>query len=179
MAKKMELLKYEEPKPHAFKRMVWRVVNAFIFPLLAREARARLVRLFGAKLEPHVLLFRSVRIFAPWNLECGTEVCFGPRTEVFCKGKIVIGSGVIISQDSYLCTGTHDYRSPKFTPVTRPITIGDNCWLAAKVSVMPGVTIGEGTVVGACAVVTKDLPPWSVAVGNPCRVVGKRELDHV
>jgi acetyltransferase-like isoleucine patch superfamily enzyme len=62
--------------------------------------------------------------------------------------------------------------------VTKPIRIEDNAWVAAKVTILPGVTIGEGAVVGACTVVAKDVPPWSVVVGNPARVVGKRELKN-
>ena len=56
---------------------------------------------------------------------------------------------------------------------TKPITIGNNCWIAANVTICGGVTIGEGSVIGAGSVVTKDIPPHSLAVGNPCRVIRK------
>ena len=56
---------------------------------------------------------------------------------------------------------------------TKPIIIGDNCWIAANVTICGGVTIGEGCVIGAGSVVTKDIPPHSLAVGNPCRVIRK------
>lgn len=55
----------------------------------------------------------------------------------------------------------------------KPITIGDNCWLAGNVTVLGGVSIGEGSVIGAGSVVTKDIPPHSLAYGNPCRVIRK------
>ena len=58
----------------------------------------------------------------------------------------------------------------------KPITIGDKTWLGANVTVLPGVTIGEGAVIGAGSVVTKDIPPYTVAVGNPCRVV--KQIPH-
>ena len=62
----------------------------------------------------------------------------------------------------------------------KPITIKDNCWLASNVVVCGGVTIGEGCVIGAGSVVTKDIPPYSLAVGNPCRVIRKiTEKDHM
>lgn len=54
---------------------------------------------------------------------------------------------------------------------THPVTIGDNVWIAAGAQVLPGVTIGEGSVIGAGSVVTRDVPPYSLAVGNPCRVI--------
>lgn len=59
----------------------------------------------------------------------------------------------------------------------KPVTIGDRTWLGANVTVLPGVTIGEGAVIGAGSVVTKDIPPYTVAVGNPCRPV--REIPRV
>ena len=62
----------------------------------------------------------------------------------------------------------------------KPITIKDNCWLASNVVVCGGVTIGEGCVIGAGSVVTRDIPPYSLAAGNPCRVIRKiTEKDHM
>ena len=62
----------------------------------------------------------------------------------------------------------------------KPITIKDNCWLASNVVVCGGVTIGEGCVIGAGSVVTRDIPPHSLAAGNPCRVIRKiTEKDHM
>ena len=178
MDNQMKLMGYVEAKPYRFRRVVWRIVNAFVFPLLGREMRARILRLFGAKTGIHVLVYRSARIFAPWNLEVGSEVCLGPRVEIYNKGKITIGSGVVISQDVYLCTATHDYTSPTFTLKISPIVIGNDCWVAAKATVLPGIAIGEGVVVGACSVVTKDVPSWTIIAGNPARTIGKRELHN-
>ncbi len=60
---------------------------------------------------------------------------------------------------------------PKHACYARPVTIGDDCWFGANVVVCPGVTIGDACVIGAGSVVTKDIPAWSVAAGNPCRVI--------
>ena len=171
----MALMRYVEEKPHRFKRIMWRIVNSFVFPVLGREARAWIVRLFGAKTGVHVLFYRSVRIFAPWNLEVGSEVCFGPHVEIYNKEKVVIGSGVIVSQDAYLCTATHDYKSQTFALQTYPIAIESDCWVAAKAVILPGVTVGRGVVIGACAVVAKYVPPWTIVAGNPAQIIRKRE----
>ena len=71
--------------------------------------------------------------------------------------------------------------SPKFLSFAFPsITIKDNCWLVSNVVVCGGVTIGEGCVIGAGSVVTRDIPPYSLAAGNPCRVIRKiTEKDHM
>lgn len=88
----------------------------------------------------------------------------------------MIGKNVCIGEDVRLITGSHDVTSPHFNLVTRPITINDNVWIATGAIVLPGVTIGEGAVVGAGSVVTKDVEPWSVVAGNPAKFIKKREL---
>ena len=123
-------------------------------------------------------IYPTVRVYAPWKVFLEDYVCLGPHVNLYCKDVIHIGKQVIVSQDAYLCTASHDVSSPVMKLVTKPIRIEDNVWVAAKAAILPGVTIREGAVVGACAVVAKDVPPWSVAVGNPARVVGKRELKN-
>jgi len=89
---------------------------------------------------------------------------------------VTVGSQVVVSQDAYLCTASHDITSKTMELVTNPIKIGSNVWIAAKATVLPGVVIGDGVVIGACAVVAKDVRPWAIAVGNPASVVGERKL---
>ena len=84
---------------------------------------------------------------------------------------------MVISQDAYLCTASHDIASPIMKLLTKPIRVGSNVWIAAKATILPGVTIGEGAVIGACAVVSKDVSSWSVVVGNPAKEVGSRNLQ--
>jgi putative colanic acid biosynthesis acetyltransferase WcaF len=109
----------------------------------------------------------------------GDFVCIGPNVEIYNKASVTIGNNVVISQDSYLCTASHDISSPTMMLITKPIVIGDNVWIGAKANILPGVTIGEGAVVGACAVVAKDVPAWSVVIGNPAKVIKKRNLKEV
>jgi putative colanic acid biosynthesis acetyltransferase WcaF len=77
----------------------------------------------------------------------------------------------VVSQGAYLCGATHDYDAPDFPLTSAPITIGRGAWVAARAIVLPGVTVGEGCVIGAGSVVTRDMPPRTVCVGNPCRVI--------
>jgi len=88
---------------------------------------------------------------------------------------ILIGQRAVISQGAHLCAGTHDFEAPGFPLLTKPITVGDHAWLAAEVFVHPGVTIGEGCVVGARSVVTKDLPAWTVCSGFPAKPLRERK----
>ena len=90
--------------------------------------------------------------------------------------KITIGCNCCIGDDVRLLTGSHDIASSHFDLVTRPITIMDNVWIATGAILLPGVTIGEGAVVASGAVVTKDVPSWTVVAGNPAKYIKKREL---
>ena len=171
----VDLSKYQEVKPNRIKRILWLVINKTLFRCLCRRGRNIILRLFGAKIGKS-LIYRSVNVFEPWNLEIGNYSCIGPRVELYCKDKITIGDSSVISQDAYICTASHDTSSPVMATLNKPITIGSNVWIAAKAAVMPGVTIGAGAVVAATATVAKDVEPWTVVVGNPAMFIKKREL---
>lgn len=177
MKYKVELKHYAEPKPHRFKLLVWRFVNIFVFPIMPMRIRVALATLFGLKYINWCGIGRGAQIYAPWNVEMDAAN-IGPRVKLYSKDKIKIGVYVTISQDAYICTASHDITSRGMVLVTKPIMIGDYVWIAAKAIILPGVTIGEGAVVGCGAVVAKDVPPWTVVVGNPARVVGKREIKE-
>ena len=170
-------MQYEEVKPHYFKMVVWRCLNCTVFPLLSNCWRQRLLRFFGAKLAGG-LIYRSVRIYAPWNLETGMWTVLGPRVKIYNKGMVIVGGSVVISQDSYICTASHDISSVRMALITKPILVASNVWVGAKTLILPGVTIGEGAVIAAGAVVTKDVEPWTVVGGNPAKFIKKRELTN-
>jgi len=94
---------------------------------------------------------------------------------LYSQGEIRLGKRVVISQGAHLCAGTHDYEKVGFPLVTAPITIGDHAWIAAEAFVHPGVAIGEGCVIGARSVVTKDMPDWTVCSGHPCQPIKQRQ----
>ena len=173
---KTELTHYREKKPKLLMLLMWRLIGTPLFHVLPNGGRILLLRLFGAKIGKACLFYRTIKIYAPWNLEIGDAVCIGPRTDIYNKGRVKMGCGIIVSQDAYLCTASHDITDPRMRLVLKPITISDDVWVAAKASILPGVTIGVGSVVGACAVVTKDVDPWTVVGGNPARFINKREL---
>ena len=100
--------------------------------------------------------------------------CIGPRAVCYSMTKVFIGHNAVVSQGVHLCTGTHDYNSPSFTLVARPIVIGAYAWICAESFIGPGVSIGEGAVIGARSVVIRDQPGWMVCAGNPCRPLKKR-----
>ncbi len=103
--------------------------------------------------------------------------CLADHVDCYCVATIRIGQHSTISQYSYLCTASHDYTQATMPLITKPIVIGEGAWVAADAFIGPGVTIGDGAVVGARATVIKDVPPNSVVAGNPARVIKNRILS--
>jgi acetyltransferase-like isoleucine patch superfamily enzyme len=131
-------------------------------------------------------LDRNVTITVHENgyIEIGKLAYIGPATCIAGPGPVKIGSNCLISSNCGIYGNNHIFSDPNilvrkqgFTCLG--ITIEDDCWLGTGVKVLDGITIGQGSVIGANAVVTKDIPPYSVAVGVPARVISKRGKDEV
>lgn len=115
-------------------------------------------------------------VWAPWNLEMEDYVCLADNVDCYSQDKIRLGSYVTISQRTFLCTASHDITSLRRPLIHSPIIIKNHAWVCAEAFVGPNVTVGEGAVVGARAMVTKNVDPWIVVAGNPACFVKKREL---
>jgi len=156
---------------------LWWLVQATLFrasPQVMYGFRRWLLRQFGAQIGRGVRIRPSVTIPYPWKLQIGDYSWIGDHAVLYCFAKITIGKNAVVSQKSYLCAGTHDYRSASFDIQAYPILIEDEAWLAADVFIAPGVTIGRGTVVGSRSSVFGDLPPMMVCLGSPARPVRSR-----
>ena len=138
--------------------------------------RAALLRAFGARLGKACHVYPRARIWAPWNLVMDDHACLADDVNCYTMARITIGKNAIVSQGAHLCTGTHDFEDPNFQLYAKPITIGARAWVCTEAFVGPGVHVGEGAVLGARAVATRDLPAWTVCAGNPCRPIRKREI---
>ena len=121
------------------------------------KARLVVLRMFGAEIADGVLIRHRVRIHWPWKLSVGADSWIGEGTWILNLEPVTIGSNVCVSQDVFLCTGSHDRRSPSFEFDNGPIALKDGAWVAARATVLRGVTVGERSVVGATALVIKDV----------------------
>ncbi len=177
--KESYLENYREVKPHYLKRILWSVINKTIFRLLVgpwfKKARIMLLKMFGAQCGKDCDVYPSAVVFAPWNLRIG-NACIGPRVNVYNKDIVTIGDRCVVSQDSTICTASHNIYDDSFALITSPIHIESYAWVASDAFVGMGVTIGEGAVVGARAAVFKDVEPWTVVGGNPAQFIKKRVL---
>lgn len=161
-------------------RMLWQLVWTFLYrptPRFLHPWRCFLLRVFGAKVGKGVHPYPSARIWAPWNLEMDDYSCLGEQVDCYCVDKIRLGPYALVSQYSFLCTGSHDYTDLDLPLVTAPISIGGRAWVTSDVFVGPGVTVGAGSVVLARSSVYKDVEPWVVVAGNPAVKVKRRELE--
>ena len=152
--------------------LLWWFVQAIMFPLTlhAHHAPRRgLLRLFGARIGKDVVIRPSARVHYPWKVEIGDYSWIGSGVELYSLERIHIGSHCVISQNSYLCTGSHDPLDPAFGLKVAPITIGNGVWVAANCFIAPGVSIGANSIVGARSSVFRDLPPQWICLGNPCK----------
>jgi len=160
-------------------RQIWSFVNFALFrpsPRFLNCWRRFILRLFGAKVGKKVRIQPSVKIWAPWNLYLEDYCSIGVEVDCYSVGKIRVGECTTVSQGSVLCTASHDYTVLHLPLIVKDIVIKPYVWLCAEVFVMPGVTIGEGTVIGVRSVVFKDIPSWKVAWGCPCRAMRPRAL---
>lgn len=153
--------------------LCWRFFCAWT-PKPANPWRLFWLRLFDAKIHGTPFVHQRARIAVPWNLILHDGACLGDRANAYSLGEIEIGAGATVAQEAYLSTGSHDFSQSGMPLVTAKITIGEAAFLGARVFVMPGITIGARSVIGACAVVTKDVPESVFAAGNPCRVLRPR-----
>jgi putative colanic acid biosynthesis acetyltransferase WcaF len=133
--------------------------------------------LFGAKIAKGVRVYSSAKIFYPPNLTMENFSSLGPDVDCYCVDKIVIGQNAIVSQYSFLCTGSHDYQKTNLPLITAPIKIESRAWVAADSYIAPGVTIGKGAVVGARSSVYNDVPAWVVVAGNPAKKLKDRIIQ--
>ncbi len=160
------------------RRQCWTLVWLLFFRMTPRPCHAWrrfVLRCFGAEVGQHAHIYPGARIWAPWNLVVGVGAAIADGAEVYNPSTIEIREGAVVSQGAYLCGASHEYASRDFRLVSQPIIIGARAWVAARAIVQMGVTIGDGCVVAAGSVVTRDMPAWTVCAGVPCRPIRRYE----
>ncbi len=135
------------------------------------------LRIFGARIYGLPFVHQRARIQIPWNVTLHDRATLGDRANLYSLGEIEIAARAIVAQEAYLCGGTHDFSNPNIPLQVAKITVGEDAFIGARAFVMPGLTIGARAVVGACAVVTKDVAPSVVVAGNPAVQINIRRGD--
>lgn len=184
MQNDLNILANRRAAKYTKKEIIWRILWGLTLPLFRFSPRtffkwrSFLLGLFGAKIGKDVHIYNSVIIYFPWNLEIGDFSSIGEYVFIYNLGKIKLGTKATISQRAHLCAGSHDYTEAELPLLKSPIVIADKVWVCADAFIGPGVSVGEGAVVGARAVVTKNVDPWVVVVGNPALPIKKRIMKE-
>lgn len=147
---------------------LWMAVSGSIFMQwwCPASVRVSILRAFGAQIGEGVLVRHRVRIHWPWKLTIGDHSWVGEGAWILNLEQVTIGANVCISQDVFLCTGSHDRRSPTFEFDNGPIRINEGAWIAARATVLRGVSVGKRATVSASTVVASDVPADTVAFGS-------------
>lgn len=155
------------------------LANTFVQHVPITAVRVWLYRLLGIRLQErgstNIMMLTDVHALP--SIEIGPRTTIGRHCLLDGRGGIRIGAEVNISSYTLLVTGTHDAHAAAFAGSVAPVVIGDHAWLATRVTVLAGCTIGEGAVVAAGAVVTGDVPPYAIFGGIPAKKLGDRRKD--
>lgn len=168
----------------SFTNQLYRLLWSIVWTLFARPLprslgcgwKRFLLRLFGAKIHKTAVIYSSVNIYLPYNLYMAEYSCMDSYVDCYNVDMIKIGAHSTVSQKTFLCTASHDITNSKHPLITAPLIIEDQVWIAADAFISMGLTIGQGAVVGARAVVVKDVESWTVVGGNPAKFIKKREI---
>jgi len=161
---------------------VWAILCAWT-PKPANPWRIFWLKIFGSKIYGKPFVHQRARIHIPWNLTLHDHACIGDRTNIYSLGAITIYQHATVAQEAYICTGTHAFDQPAKNLITAPVIIEEDVFIGARAFILPGVTIGKNSIVGACSVVTKSIPPYSIVKGNPAKLhntkenIGQAELN--
>jgi putative colanic acid biosynthesis acetyltransferase WcaF len=158
------------------RRVLW-AFGSYAFRLSPRPCfawRRMVLRLFGAKIGRAVNVYSSTRFYMPWNVEIGDWAAIGEDAFIYSLGKVYIGAGASIAYRAHICAGSHDFSHPALSLLKPPVIIEDNAWIGTDAFIGPGVTVCAGAIVGARAVVVKDVPSMHIVGGNPARQIGVR-----
>lgn len=159
---------------------LWWILQAVLFgmsPQFMYGWRNFLLRLFGARIGNGVKIRPTARVTFPWKLTIGDQSWVGDEVALYSLGEIIIGHNVVISQRSYICTGSHDATRMDFPIYSKTVRIEDGAWLATDVFVHPGVTIKMNAVVAARSTVLNDLEGGYIYAGAPARKIKPRTFS--
>ena len=162
-------------------RLWWRAWSKRIltsYTITRGALRAMRLRRWGARIDSSAFLSKADIRGNLSQFSLG-EFSFIGRIKIQVHESVQIGARVCINDGVQIFTASHLVSSPEWQPITRPVIIEDFAWIASLAVILPGVRVGRGAVVGAGAVVTKDVPPGAVVIGNPCVIKKHRRAEKL
>jgi putative colanic acid biosynthesis acetyltransferase WcaF len=178
----MDLSKFDNSwyKPaNKLKIILWYFTNMFLFKTmlpLPSSIKVKVLRAFGATIGTAVVLKPNVNIKYPWFLSIGDNCWIGEGVWIDNLAQVTIGNNVCLSQESYLLTGSHDYKKEAFDLILGEIVLEDGVWIGAKSVVCPSVVCKSHSILAVGSVATKDLEEYAIYQGNPAVFKRKRKI---
>lgn len=180
----MDLSSYSNPEfsrgACAAREGLWLLVSGVLVSswIPGSSWRVLLLRMFGAEIGEGVVVKPGVKIKFPWRLHIGEHSWIGENVWIDNLAGVRIGRSACISQGAYLCTGSHDWKSPTFRLIVNGIEVADRAWIGAYAKVVPGTRVGTGTVVQMGCTVSGELLPWHVYQVETARAKKKRIIER-
>ena len=140
--------------------------------------RKLLLQLAGMKIGKGSTIHMGIKYYEFQHTEIGDDSIIGEGTVLDGRDNLIIGNHVDIASEVMIYNAEHDVHAPDFGPLSEPVIIEDFVFIGPRAIILPGVTIHEGAVVGAGAVVTKDVLPYTICAGVPAREIGKRNNNR-
>lgn len=147
--------------------------------LPSHHLRRLIYRLAGVKIGKGSSLHMGIRFYDPRNISIGQDTLIGEYSVLDGRDKLIIGNHVDIASQVMIYNSKHDINDEYFLAKSYPVVIEDYVFIGPRTIIMPGVKIGKGAIVGAAAVVTKDVPPSSIVGGIPAKTIGERKLKNL
>lgn len=154
---------------------IYTILSAGIMWIPFHFVRISFLHVVMKHLGHRTAICRNVEIRSPYRVSIGNNCSINKHVLLDGRGGITIGNNVDIAQESNIWSMQHDYNNPDYIAVGKETIIEDYVWIASRCTVLPGVRIGYGAVIGTCSVVTKDVPPLAIVAGVPAKIIGKRE----
>lgn len=158
---------YDKGRPRVVQALWFAAMNLAFTPwFVPATFRCVLLRWFGAQVGERVFIRHGVRVLWPWKLSIGSDSWVGEGVWLLNLEPIELGDNVCLSQEAFLCTGSHDHRRPDFAYRNAPIRVGSGAWVGARAMLLPGVTVGQGAVVAAMTTVSRSVEPGRIVKGG-------------
>jgi maltose O-acetyltransferase len=141
--------------------------------------RRLIFTLAGVRIGPHSTFHRGVRFYQPRGISLGEGTIIGEGSLLDGRDRLTIGNHVDVASEVMIYNSQHDIHSPTFDPIIKPVTIEDYVFIGPRAIILPGVTIHEGAVIAAAAVVTKDVPSYTIVAGVPAKTIGERRIKDL
>lgn len=174
----------------SFKEVLGKVINRIANILLEFEVfllhiigvipihhlRRFFYRLAGVKIGQGSTIHTGTVFYDPRHISIGKDTVVGEKAVLDGREKINIGDHVDIASEVMIYNSEHNIEAEDFSAIIAPVTIDDYVFIGPRAIILPGVKIGKGAVIGAGAIVTKDIPPFAIAGGVPAKIIGERRL---